>query len=257
MTLLATDIVALLRRRIITGELQADDEVSFKDIMGEWGVSMHVAFKALRLMRDEGLVEKVPRLHGMVVTGDAIDIALDWRPPPPPPAISEFAVRVVRTAVELADAGGLSGVSMRLIGERLGVATMTPHRTVGSRAALETMMADAVFADHPPPRLIAGWRAQLELLCRLQWEMYRHRPWLASTVSFTPTELTAHVAAHTAWAVRAMTDHGVPAEAAARAAATAADYVRGTAMDLGRETDPELFEFGLQRLLDGLAPLVP
>ena len=239
MARVATDVVAELRQRIVTGELQVDDEISFKDIMREWDVSMHIAFKALRLMRDEGLTVKVPRIHGMVVTEDAFELALAWRPPPPPPVISEFAVRVVRTAIELADAGGLAGVSMRLIGERLGVATMTPHKNVGSRAALETMMADAVFAEHPPPRPPAGdWRAQLELLCRMQWEMYRHRPWLARTVSFTTSHLNAHVAAHTEWATRALADRGLAAETASQVAATAADFVRGTAMGISRSPRP-------------------
>lgn len=264
MTLLATDIVAMLRQRIIAGELLPDDPLSFKDIIGEWGVSMHVAFKTLRLMRDEGLAEKVNGYHGMIVTWQAIDVAKAWRPPPPPS--TDFRDLVIRTAIDLADADGLAGVSMRRIGERLGVATMTPHRHIGSRAVLETMMADAVFAGHPPPQPPEGdWRAQLELLCRTQWQMYRHRPWLAGTVSFTTPELSPHVVAHTDWATRAMTGPGVPARIAAQVAATAADFVRGTAMDAepGSGADPAadedtaLFEFGLQRLLDGFAPLVP
>lgn len=263
MALLATEIVAQLRQRIVAGELLPDDTLSFKDIMREWDVSMHVAFKALRLMRDEGLTEKVNGYHGMVVTWQAIDVAKAWRPPPP--ATSEFGARVVRTAIELADADGLAAVSMRRIGERLGVATMTPYRYVGTRAGLEAMMADEIFAEHPPPQPPDGdWRAQLELVCRMQWQMYRRRPWLARTVSFQRSQHSAHVVAHTEWATRAMASSGVTAQTAAQVAATAADFVRGTAMDLDRESaapagadeDTALFEFGLQRLLDGFAPLI-
>ncbi|WP_327010468.1 GntR family transcriptional regulator [Dactylosporangium sp. NBC_01737] len=259
MALVATDIVAQLRQRIIDGGLEPDDELSFKDIMREWDVSMHIAFKALRLMRDEGLTEKVNGFHGMVVTPDAFDVALAWRPPPP--TRSKVGAQVVPVAIELADAGGLAAVSMRRIGERLGVATMTPHKFVGSRARLETMMADAVFAEHPPPQSPAGgWRVRLELLCRMQWQMYRRRPWLTRTVSFQPSELTEHVTAHLAWVTRAMTEEGLAAQTAAQVAATAADFVRGTAMDAaGAEAgdeDTALFEFGLQRLLDGFAPLI-
>ncbi|MEV4509090.1 TetR/AcrR family transcriptional regulator C-terminal domain-containing protein [Dactylosporangium sp. NPDC049525] len=261
MARLATEVAAELRQRIVTGELQVDDELSFRDIMRDWDVSMHVAFKALRLMRDEGLAEKITGIHGMVVTEDAFELALAWRPAPP--VTSDFGARVVRTAIELADADGLAALSMRRIGERLGVATMTPYRYVGTRAGLESMMVDAIFAEHPPPRSPAvGWRAQLELLCRMQWQMYRDRAWLAKTVSFRPSELSPHVAAHLEWATRAMADWGLGAEPASRVAATAADFVRGTAMDIEREAgagtdeDTALFEFGLQRLLDGFAPLV-
>jgi AcrR family transcriptional regulator len=250
--LLATDIVALLRQRIVDGGLEPDDELAYRDIMREWDVSMSIAFKALRLLREEGLLEKVRGLHGMVVTEDALDLALSWRPPPPP--TSEFGARVIRTAIELADADGLAELSMRRIGERLGVATMTPYRYVGSRADLETMMADAVFAEHPPPRSPDGqWRERLELLCRLQWELYRRHPWLAGTVSFAESPLSTHVAAHTAWATRAMSDGGTSADTAAQVAATAADFVRGTALS---DEDTALFEFGLQRLLNGIAALV-
>ncbi|MDG6101880.1 TetR/AcrR family transcriptional regulator C-terminal domain-containing protein [Dactylosporangium aurantiacum] len=263
MTLTAADIVARLRQRIVTGELETDDELSFRDIMAEWDVSMHIAFKALRLMRDEGLTMKVPGIHGMVVTEDAFDIALAWRPAPEPPVVSEAAARVVRTAIELADAEGLAAVSMRRIGEQLGIATMTAHRHAGNRAGLETMMADAIFAGHPPPQSPGGdWRARLELLCRTQWQLYRERPWLARTVSFQPSKHTAHVVAHAEWAARTLREHGLAEPAATQVAATVADFVRGAALDLAREPadpdeDTELFEFGLRRLLDGIAPLIP
>ncbi|MFF5232434.1 TetR/AcrR family transcriptional regulator C-terminal domain-containing protein [Dactylosporangium sp. NPDC000521] len=261
--LMATDIVALLRRRIATGELAPHTVVSFKDLMREWDVSMHIAFKALRQMRDERLVEKVPGIHGLLVTEPAAGIAAAWRPPPPPG--TESRARVVRAAIELADADGLAAASMRRIGERLGVTTMTPHKHVGSRARLEAMMADAIFAEHPPPLAAAGdWRAQLELVCRTQWQMYRSHPWLARIVSFEPSPLSEHVVAHTAWTARAMAGQGLAEETASRVAATAADFVRGTAMGLDQEPgapaeadeDTELFEFGLQRLLDGFAPLM-
>jgi AcrR family transcriptional regulator len=261
---LATEVVVELRQRIVAGELRPGELISFKDIMSEWDVSMNVAFKALRLMRDEGLTEKMRGVHGMLVTERAVSVASAWQPPPP--ASTEFRTRVVRTAIELADANGLAAVSMRLIGEQLGVATMTPYRYVRSRARLEIMMADAVFAEHPPPRAPTGdWRAQLELLCRLQWEMYRRRPWLAKTAWFEKSQLSTHVVAHTEWATHALAGRGMAAETASQAAATAADFVRGTAMDIDREAearaaveeDTALFEFGLQRLLDGFAPLVP
>jgi hypothetical protein len=258
--LIANDIVERLRERIAEGGLQPGDMMEYRDLMREWDVSMHVAFKALRLLRDEGLTGKVRGAHGMMVTEEAAGIAQAWRPPPPPAL--EFRAKVVRIAVALADAEGLGAVSMRRIAERLGTATMTPYRYVRPRARLDMLMADAVFAKHRPPRRPRGdWRAQLEQVCRLQWEMYRRRPWLARIVRFEPSDLGEfeqpglgeHVHAHTEWAMRALAGRGE--EFAARAAATAADFVRGTAMDLDGdgEDDIALFEFGLRRLLDGLA----
>ncbi|HTJ38916.1 MAG TPA: GntR family transcriptional regulator [Dactylosporangium sp.] len=254
MALIAADIVAELRRRIAARELRPGELLTFRDLMREWDVSMHIAFKALRLMRDEGLAGKVRRVHGMVVTEDAASIASAWRPPPP--ASLGFRTQVVGIAIDLADAEGLAAVSMRRIAERLGVATMTPYRHVRPRARLEILMADAVFAEHPPPEHVGVWRAQLEQLCRMQWQMYRSRPWLARTVCFQSSELNPHVVAHVEWAMRAMAGVHLPAQTVSQIAATAADFVRGTALDLGGDDDDTaLFEFGLQRLLEGFALL--
>jgi AcrR family transcriptional regulator len=223
--------------------------------MAEWGVSMHIAFKALRQLQDEGLTTKIRGTHGMVVTEDADEIAFAWEPPPPPRL--EVQARVVRIAIELADAGGLAGVSMRLIAERMGTATMTPYRYVRPRSRLDILMADAVFAEHPPPAGGGDWRAALEALGRLHWTMYRRRPWLAEALSFTDPELSPHVIAHAEWAGGTLVAAGLDAETAARAAATLADLVRGSALDGPAGGDDEAFEFSLGRLLDGFAQLLP
>ena len=130
--------------------------------------------------------------------------------------------------------------------------------------------------------------------------MYRRRPWLAQSMSFTRPVLAPHAMAHTEWTMRALAALG-PA-GAFTAAITLANHVRGTAVNLETEAQAEqdtgmtddqwmrerlhvlesvlasgrfphmsayvgapgsadfsldtLFEFGLQRLLDGLAPLL-
>ncbi|MEV4511003.1 TetR/AcrR family transcriptional regulator C-terminal domain-containing protein [Dactylosporangium sp. NPDC049525] len=171
---------------------------------------------------------------------------------------------MVRTAIDLADADGLANTSMRRIASSLDLDFATLRKSVDDRAHLEILMADAIFAEHPPPEPPAGdWRAQLEALCRLQLLMYRRHRWLAEAVSFKKPQLSPHVAGHTEWAVRGLAGDGPAPETARRLAATAANFVRGHAMNLAQEPpesgvdeDTALFEFGLQRLLDGFAPLV-
>jgi AcrR family transcriptional regulator len=258
------EIVAGVRRQIIAGELRPDDPVpSAKDIMRDWDVSISVAYSALTMMRQEGLAEKTNGFLGMVVTPRAAAIAKAWQPPPAPGAL--FRARIVRTAIELADAGGLAAMPMRSVAERLGVVVMTLYKYVRDRAELEILMADAVFAEHPPPETATGdWRAQLELLCRMQWQMYRRHTWLARTVTFKKPMLSPHAVGHITWAAGVMAHTGLARESQPQVAATAASFVRGNAMNLGsparapEDAEPdELFEFGLQRLLDGFARLLP
>jgi AcrR family transcriptional regulator len=274
-TTTAAEIVADMRAMIIAGRLRPGEMYpSAKDIMYEWEVPMAAAYKAMVLLRQEGLAAKVVRGWGIVVTGDAPDVAAAWRPPPPP--TSQRRAQVLNAAIELADADGLAAMSMRRIGERLGLRIMTVYKYVRDRAELVIVMADTVFAEHPPPPVPTGtWRAQLELLCRTQWQMYRRHRWLAEAVSFQRPQLCPHVAAHLAWAMRALEERGLAEPARAQLAATAAYFVRGSAMHADRRPearatkgrkaearkearqDAALFEFGLQRLLDGFELVTP
>ncbi|MEV0197892.1 TetR/AcrR family transcriptional regulator [Nonomuraea sp. NPDC050691] len=106
--------------------------------------------------------------------------------------------RIVRAAVELADAEGLAGLSMRKVADRLGFTTMSLYRHVPGRDQLVELMRDAVLAelagpegagDEPPARGgahapagergSARWRERLEALARQGWELRRRHPWLA------------------------------------------------------------------------------
>ncbi|MFG1916620.1 TetR/AcrR family transcriptional regulator C-terminal domain-containing protein [Micromonospora sp. NPDC048898] len=296
-------IVGELRRRIAVGELGPGDRVpSTRQIVREWGVAMATASRALTLLRQEELVRAVPGV-GMVVIGPESTPAGrsargDARRRP---ARGVTRDQVVRTATGIADAEGLAGLSMRRIATELDVPTMSLYRQVRGKEQLLLLMADAAFAAQRLPRTFPpGWRAQLELLCRLQWSIYRRHPWLAQVISVTRPLLAPHAVAHTEWALRAVAGHGLDHHTQLHLVATLANHVRGTAVNLqqGAEaeqdtglTDDEwmvtqaevlaglftagefphlarlsrseidlnvdsLFEFGLQRLLDGVAKLL-
>jgi hypothetical protein len=258
---IAATIVADLCRRIGAGELRPGDRLpSGRDIAAERDVGVSAAYHALTRMRRDGLAEKVAGGPGMLVSEQAPAIAAAWlasgRGRVPAPVDPDFRTRLLDKAIELADADGLVLTSLRRIAMQLGTPPEVMRKFVRDRAHLHAMMTEAVFAEHPPPPMPAGgWRARLELLCRLQWQMYRRHPWLAETVSFAREPLGPHVAAHTEWAVRALADAELPPDTAPRLAATAANLVRGHGLTVEPEParDAELFEFGLQRLLDGFA----
>ncbi|MFD0891176.1 TetR/AcrR family transcriptional regulator, partial [Streptosporangium algeriense] len=65
--------------------------------------------------------------------------------------------RIVRAGIELVDAEGLAGLSMRKVAERLGFTTMSLYRHVSGRDQLIDLMCDAVAvggsgADHAGSR---------------------------------------------------------------------------------------------------------
>ncbi|GAA1118481.1 TetR/AcrR family transcriptional regulator [Nocardiopsis composta] len=90
---------------------------------------------------------------------------------------------IVRTAVGLADAEGLSAVSMRRVARELGVTVMSLYRHVPGKAELVALMCDAVLA--PEDDEVAGggaeggWRKSLETWARAGIALRRRHPWLA------------------------------------------------------------------------------
>ncbi|NEK57868.1 TetR/AcrR family transcriptional regulator [Geodermatophilus sabuli] len=119
-------------------------------------------------------------------TGDpARSMALLWRTPPgadsrPGPKTTLDVDRIVAAAVALADADGLSALSMRRVAAELGVAAMTLYTHVPGKGELLDLMLDAVLGElHPDERLLTAgpWRARLEALARANWDFFLRHPW--------------------------------------------------------------------------------
>lgn len=94
----------------------------------------------------------------------------------PKPALS--TAQIVEAALELADAEGLTAVSMARIAEAVGYTPMALYRHVSGKEELLVLMADAVAADLPDIPAGAGWRAGLEAWTRAQIELGLRRPWM-------------------------------------------------------------------------------
>jgi AcrR family transcriptional regulator len=87
--------------------------------------------------------------------------------------------KIVRAAIELADAEGLAAVSMRRVGESLGFTSMALYRHVPSKADLVALMRDEVFGE--PSTGIdesASWRVGVTAWARDGLALYQRHPWL-------------------------------------------------------------------------------
>ncbi|MFE2553751.1 GntR family transcriptional regulator [Streptomyces sp. NPDC059355] len=229
-------IAAELRGRIERGELRPGGRVpSTRAITQRWGVAMATASKVLALLGQEGLVRAVPGVGTVVAARPAAD-----GPGRRPAAEDNNAQRgrIVRAAVAIADAEGLTALTMRRLAAELGVAAMSLYRHVSSKEQLVVLMADAVFGEQtlperPPPH----WRERLELSAALQWRLYRTHPWLAGTMNLNRPLLIPNGIRHIDWALAALDELGLDNDTRMHAAITLFGYVRGHAIDLEPESD--------------------
>jgi AcrR family transcriptional regulator len=85
--------------------------------------------------------------------------------------------RVVRAAMALADAGGIDALTMRRLGDELGVEAMSLYKHVANKDDLIDGMTDAVFAEIELPSGATDWRtAMRERAVSVRAALSRH-PW--------------------------------------------------------------------------------
>ena len=85
---------------------------------------------------------------------------------------------IADTAVALADARGLAGVSLAAVAAELGLTTTALYRYLDFKDELLELMVDAAVG--PPPDLGAGGsHATVHVWARQLWRRYTTHPWLA------------------------------------------------------------------------------
>jgi AcrR family transcriptional regulator len=93
--------------------------------------------------------------------------------------------RITEAAIAVADADGLSAVSMSSVAARLGVATMSLYRYVDSKDDLLAAMVEAAFED--PPELDGrSWRDYLTEWTRANRDALLARPWMLPLAHLAP-----------------------------------------------------------------------
>jgi len=198
--------------------------------------------------------------------------------------------RIAEAAIALADAEGLGALSMRRIADALDVAAMALYRYVPGKAELLDVMVDAVIGEG---EVVAkgDWRARLADFARADRALHERHPWVQQATFERPPVGPNAVAAYERL-LGAVSGIGLtPAETVA-AAQLVAGYARAatareeeaarterfwsersafweehyeperfpalTALyEAGAFDDPQdAFEFGLQRILDGIERLL-
>jgi AcrR family transcriptional regulator len=206
----------------------------------------------------------------------------------PKPGLTVEAI--ADAAIALADAEGLAALTMGRLANTLDVTTMALYRYVPAKEELIDLISDRAL--DPPPRLTGtAWRAELGAWARANLGVIRRHPWLleamVSRVSVGPNWLewvesalralaNVGLSARERLAVVVLVDGHVRAAAQIELGATAtrawaanfgevlnkvrddqryaalAGAVAAGGFDPPARGTENTFEFGLQRLLDGI-----
>lgn len=114
-------------------------------------------------------------------------------PQPNPPAQAAPAARptltrerVLDAAVEFADRAGADALSMRRVGEALGVEAMSLYHHVAGKDDLLDGMVDRVIAEFPRRDAALGWQDGLRHLVRGARGVLLEHPWTAGLATARP-----------------------------------------------------------------------
>lgn len=95
--------------------------------------------------------------------------------------------KVVEAAIAVADAEGLTAISVRRIALELGVSAMSIYTYVPSKAELVELMFDRVLGEMAaPPSADVGWREALTDVARERWRMSERHPWMLDLAMHRP-----------------------------------------------------------------------
>ena len=103
----------------------------------------------------------------------------------PRPSLS--GEQVVAKAIELADSGGLGGLSMRRLADELGITAMSLYGYVPGKAELLDVMADRAYGEITPRSDPATpWQARLAALAQQHRALLLSHPWLLHIAASRP-----------------------------------------------------------------------
>ncbi|MEU9073774.1 TetR/AcrR family transcriptional regulator C-terminal domain-containing protein [Kitasatospora sp. NPDC048538] len=217
-----------------------------------------------------------------------------WGPAPKPtrgpkPALS--LERIAAAGVEIADAEGLGAVSMQKVAGLLDFTKMSLYRYVPGKAELVALMVESAAGDPPAAGPALGWREQLTAWAKLLAESFDRHPWLLDA-TVGPRVIGPRELAWLERVVAALDGHGLTGPERMDAAVLLAGHVRSIAEQsraAGPDGSPEAdllaalgtvvhrhadrypavaaamaepggrdqaLDFGLERILDGLAALI-
>jgi AcrR family transcriptional regulator len=152
--------------------------------------------------------------------------------------------RVLAAAIALADAGGIEALTMRRLGQELGVEAMSLYRHVANKDDLLDGMVDVVFGEIELPTVGTDWRtAMRERAISVRAALTRH-PWATPLMQSRSTPGPATLRHHDT-VIGTLRSAGFPIALVAHAFSALDSYIYGFALQqrsLPFETEEETAE---------------
>jgi len=149
--------------------------------------------------------------------------------PPTQPRSPLSRERVLRAAIAFADESGIEALSMRKLGEAVGVEAMSLYNHVANKSALLDGMIDVVFSEIQIPAGAADWKAAMRARAISAREVLSHHRWaiglMESRTSPGPATLHHHDAV-----LGCLRGGGFSVEMAAHAFSVLDSYIYGFAL---------------------------
>jgi AcrR family transcriptional regulator len=142
--------------------------------------------------------------------------------------------------MRVADEEGLGAVTLRGLAARLETPVMSLYRHVRSKEELVRLMADAALGELPLPATYPeGWRAQLELCSRLEWQVLRRHPWLVRVLNISRPTATPAALAFVERVLRALEGTALDEQSKLTLHVTLHSFVQGLAVNVDAEAQAE------------------
>jgi AcrR family transcriptional regulator len=134
--------------------------------------------------------------------------------------------RVLRAAVALADASGIEGLTMRKLGEAVGVEAMSLYNHVANKVDLFDGMVDVVFSEIELPSGEDDWKAAMRKRAISAREVLSRHPWASGLMSSRTSPGPATLRHHDA-VLGSLRNAGFSVEMAAHAFSAIDSYAYG------------------------------
>ena len=136
--------------------------------------------------------------------------------------------RVLRAALALADVEGIGSLTMRRLGQELGVEAMSLYNHVADKGDLLDGIVDLVFGEIAVPSDQADWKAAMRLRAISAHEALLRHPW-ASTLMQSQTKPGPATLRHHDSVIGTLRQAGFTVEMAAHAFSVIDSYIYGFA----------------------------
>jgi AcrR family transcriptional regulator len=161
---------------------------------------------------------------------------------------------VLRAAVAYADRDGIEALSMRRLGQELGVEAMSLYNHVANKEDLLDGMVDVVVGEIEPPAEGARWKARLRRRILSAREALLRHPWASSVIGSRRT-LTPAVMEYMESMARILREGGFSIDLVHHAFHVLGSRILGFAQELYDDSEaladsPEIAAVMLQQMAD-------